>query len=187
MFRDDSKMNYGRYSRQYSDGHRERGPYHGRRHAYLGDTQHEPGQVYRRQHSREYGRSGGEAGTRESRYDEMYDISNYTAQPRSEEYGLPRSAENDLDTVSYYPRPGEGPYAGRERHYRYNMGYNPNYDNPEEGDRYRDFDSRGNYGYRHDASYGNEDAFRDFGDDRYGVGERVNRVGDRIYGHYWNR
>lgn len=183
--RDEREMNYGNYSRHYNHGEHERGPFHGRRHSFLGDTQHEPGQNYRRQQSREYGRRGGDAGMREERYDQMYDISNYTAQPRSEEYGLPRSAENDLNTFGHYPRAGEGPYAGQQRNYRYNMGYNPNYDNPEEGDMYRSFDSRGNHGYRHDASYGNEDAFRDFGDDRYGIGERVNRVGDRNYGHFW--
>ncbi|GAB3196412.1 hypothetical protein ABID22_002926 [Pontibacter aydingkolensis] len=182
--RDNREMNYGSYSQQYSQGQRDSGPYQGRRHAYLGDTQHEPGQDYRRQQSREYGRRGGEVGMRDERYEQMYDISNYTAQPRSEEYGLPRSAENDLDTMGHFPRAGEGPYAGQQRHYSYNMGYNPNYDNPEEGDMYRSMDSRGNHGYRHDASYGNEDAFRDFEDDRYGIGERVNRVGDRYYGHF---
>lgn len=174
-------MNYGRFSQKYNQGERRQAPFEGRRHAYLGDTRHEPGQEYRLQQSREYGRRGGSANEEEDRYLQMYDISNYTAQPRPEEYGLPRSTENDLDAMGQYPRANEGPYAGRTQQYRYNMGYNPNYDNPEEGDMYRDFDSRGNHGYRHDASYGNEDAFRDFGDDRYGSG---NRPGNRYYGHF---
>lgn len=178
---DNSKMNYGRYSRQYEQGHTERGPFHGRRHAYLGDTQHEPGHIYRRQHSREYGRQGGSVGTRDDRYDEMYDISNYTAQPRHEEYGLPRGAENDLNTLGRYPGAGEGPYARQQPQYRYNMGYNPNYDNPEEGDMYRDFDSRGNHGYRHDASYGYADNMLDYEEEN----RLSDKVGNRIYGHFW--
>ncbi|MFD2515481.1 hypothetical protein ACFSRY_16530 [Pontibacter locisalis] len=180
--RNDRGTNYGSYSRRYNmEGEHNSGPFQGRRHAYLGDTRHEPGEDYRIQKSREYGRRGGRVGMDDLRYEQMYEISNYTDQPRHEDYGLPRSAENDLTDVGYFPYAQEGPYAGRERHYRYNMGYNPNYDNPEEGDRYRAFDSRGNHGYRHDASYGNEDRFIDFGNDRYGISDRI---GNRYYGHF---
>ena len=179
-------MNYGRFDHQYGQGEPSqhmRGRYRGRMDADLGDTRHEPRQNYRLQHSREYGRRGGEEGMREDRYLEMYDISNYTDQPRSMEYGLPMGAENDLDRVERFPYAqgyAEGPYGRRPRHYSYNMGTNPNYDNPEEGDRYRDFDSRGNHGYRHDAAYGNQDAFRDFGDDHYGSRDR----GNPYYGYF---
>lgn len=120
-----------------------------------------------------YGRHGGEQGKREDYYNEMYDISNYSGIPRDEDYGLPHGAENELMSIKPMPLQ-EGPYYGRQR-YNYNLGYNPNFDNPEEGDMYRDFDSRGNYGYRHDASYGNADEFRDFGDDHYGSQDRTNR------------
>ncbi len=174
--KDDRNRNYGDYSRNYrqhEDGYRQHGPYQGREHARLGDTRQEPGEHYRLQQSREYGRSGSREGTREDRYNEMYDISNYSDQPRSSEYGLPYGAENDLARIERFPY-GEGPYARQPRHYRYSQGYNPNYDNPEEGDRYRDFDSRGNHGFRHDPDYGNEDSFRDFGNDHYGSRDRGN-------------
>lgn len=180
--RDDREMNYGKFSRQYNEGNHGSGHFHGRRHTYLGDTRHEPGQEYRIQQSREYGRRGGAQGMREEQYSQMYDISNYSAQPRHEEYGLPRAAENDLNSIGHYPYASEGPYKGRQQHYSYTPGVNPNYDNPEERDMYRDFDSRGNHGYRHDASYGNENAFRDFGDDKYGLADKV---GNRYYGHFW--
>ena len=168
--RDERNRNYGDFSRNY--GHQEDrnwqgGPYQGRPHARLGDTRQEPGEHYRLQQSREYGRSGGREATREDRYNEMYDTANYSDQPRTTEYGLPYGAENDLERIERFPY-AEGPYARQPRHYRYSQGYNPNYDNPEEGDRYRDFDSRGNHGFRHDAGYGNEDSFRDFGNDHYG-------------------
>ncbi|WP_242919561.1 hypothetical protein [Pontibacter liquoris] len=176
---------YGDYNRQYRNNeqdHPNSGPYQGRRNAYLGDTRHEPGEHYRIQQSRQYGRSGGEAGTREDRYNEMYDISNYSDNPRSMEYGQRHgAAENDLDRIDYFPY-AEGPYGRAPRHYRYSEGYNPNYDNPEEGDMYRNFDSRGNHGYRHDASYGNEDEFRDFGNDHYGSRDQTNN-NDRNFGY----
>ena len=181
--RDDRNINYGDYSRSYNEheGHAwQEGPYHGREHARLGDTQHEPGENYRLQHSRNYSRSGGRAGAQEDRYNEMYDISNYSDQPRRSDYGLPHGAENDLDMVERFPY-GEGPYARQPLHYSYSQGYNANYDNPEEGDRYRDFDSRGNHGFRHDPGYGNEDSFRDFGNDHYGNRDRDN---NRSYGHF---
>lgn len=182
-------MHYGDYSRNYRnqehDYQRDRNsernsPYRGRTHANLGDTRSEPGEHYRLQHSRNYGQQGGRVGNRDDRYEEMYDISNYSDQPRSQEYGLYRGTENELERVERFPY-AEGPYAGRGRNYRYNMGYNPNYDNPEEGDRYRDFDSRGNHGYRHDASYGNQDAFREFGNDHFG---RRSRSDDPYYGYF---
>ncbi|CAM3849249.1 hypothetical protein POKO110462_22045 [Pontibacter korlensis] len=176
-------MHYGDFSRQYrQEGHDNHNHwrFHGREHAHLGDTRNEPGERYRIQHSDDYGRRGGPAGTREDAYNETYGISNYTDNPRSVDYGLPRGAENDLDYVGNFPY-NEGPYAGRPRHYAYNMGYNPNYDNPEEGDMYRDFDSRGNHGYRHDPGYGNMDQFRDFGDDHYGSRDKTD---NNYYGHF---
>ncbi|TPE46034.1 hypothetical protein [Pontibacter mangrovi] len=181
--RNERDRHYGDFSRSYRqeghDNHRH-WPHHGREHAHLGDTRHEPDEYYRLQQSREYGRAGGRAGTREDRYMEMYDTSNYTDQPRSADYGLPRSAENDLYDVERFPY-AEGPYARRGHHYRYQTGYNPNYDNPEEGDMYRNFDSRGNHGYRHDMSYGSGDQFRDFGNDHYGRREETR---GNYYGHF---
>ena len=184
--RDERDRHYGDFSRQYhQEGHGNRGYWrrHGREHAHAGDLRHEPSQDYRFQHSQEYGSRGGEAGTREDYYNEMYDISNYTDMPRSVDYGLPRGTENDLDMVERFPY-AEGPYGGQPRHYRYNTGYNPNYDNPEEGDMYRDFDSRGNHGYRHDASYGNQDEFREFGNDHYGRHDQSNQGYYGYFGGY---
>lgn len=173
---------YGDYNRHYNQGDenwQHSGHYQGQRHADLGDTRREQGQYYRMQQSETYGRRGGKQGTQEDHYMEMYDTSNYDGNPRNIDYGLPYGAENDLDDLRRYPL-SEGPYAQRE-HYRYSQGSNPNYDNPEEGDRYRDFDSRGNHGYRHDAGYGATDDFREFGDDRYG---RANQTGNMHYGHF---
>src|SRR5690606_16163714 len=102
---------------------------------------------------------------------------NYGGQPRPADYGLYHGTEDDLEAMrSMYPQ-AEGPY-GQRRKYNYTLGYNPNFDNPEEGDMYRDFDSRGNHGYRHDASYGNEDEFRDFGNDHYGNPNESKRFRD---------
>lgn len=160
---------YGDFSRNYRQegyGNHRHWRYHGREHAHLGDAQNEPGEYYRLQQSERYGWEGGPAGTREDYYKEMYDTSNYSDQPRFSDYGLPRGAESDLDSVGRFPY-AEGPYERQPRNYSYRHGYNPNYDNPEEGDRYRDFESRGNHGYRHDGSYGNEDRFREFGNDHY--------------------
>ena len=180
--RDDRNRNYGDYNQDYDQRMRsgwQEGRYQGPEHADLGDTRHEPGQHYRLQQSRAYGRSGGREGNREDRYNEMYDISNYSDQPRSYEYGLPYGAENDLDRVERLPY-GEGPYSRQPRHYRYSQGVNLNYDNPEEGDSYRDFDSRGNHGFRHDPGYGNQGEMRDFGNDHYGDPDRDN---NRYYGY----
>lgn len=184
--RDERDMHYGDFSHRYwqegHDNHR-RWRFHGREHAHLGDTRNEPGERYRIQQSQEYGRRGGPVGNREDYYNEMYDIANYTDQPRSVDYGLPHGSENDLKDVERFPY-AEGPYGRQRRHYRYSSNYNPNYDNPEEGDRYRNFDSRGNHGYRHDASYGTEDEFRDFGNDYYGRHDRTNRGYYGYFGGY---
>jgi hypothetical protein len=180
--RNDRGTNYGSFSRRYKlEGNHDSGPFQGRRHAYLGDTMHEPGKDYRVQNSREYRRRGGDSGMKDLPYEQMYDISNYSAQPRHEDYGLPRSSENDLNSIGHFPYAQEAPYEERQRHFHYNYGSNPNYDNPEEGDRYRNSDSRGNHGYRHDASYGNDDSFLDFREDQYGISERI---GNRYYGHF---
>ncbi|GAB3815948.1 hypothetical protein [Pontibacter rugosus] len=128
----------------------------------------------------EFRQQGRHVGNHEDSYNEMYDTSNYADQPRPIEYGLPHAAENELDRVDYFPY-AEGPYAGRERHYSYKTGYNANYDNPEEGDRYRDFDSRGNHGFRHDPGYGNEDSMREFANDHYGDRSRTS---NRNYGYF---
>lgn len=176
------EQSYGDYNRHYSqdeDNWQARGRYGGQEHADLGDTRREQGQYYRMQQSEEYGRRGGDQGTRDDYYMRMYDISNYDGHPRTIDYGLPYGSENDLDDLREYPL-SEGPYAHREQ-YRYIQGYNPNYDNPEEGDRYRDFDSRGNHGFRHDPGYGSTDEFREFGDDHYG---RRNQAGDMHYGYF---
>jgi hypothetical protein len=167
--RDNREQNYGNFSREYEQEHpssqERRFEEHdsGRRYENRGS-----GQRYRPQQSHEFGRRGGEQGMREDYYNTMYDISNYTAVPRADDYGLPYGSENDLDQVRRgNPFHGD-PDAFERTRYRYSSGYNPNYDNPEEGDMYRNFDSRGNFGYRHDPSYGTADEFRDFGDDHYG-------------------
>lgn len=185
--RQDRDMHYGNFERDYNREH-DTGRYgHGYSHQnrQYNRSEHEPGEQYRMRQSPEYGRRGGNPGTREDHYNEMYDIANYSGMPRGEEYGLPYGTENDL--MSQRPMPlNEGPYY-QPRRYNFTTGYNPNYDNPEEGDMYRNFDSRGNHGYRHDASYGNEDEFRDFGNDHYGSYDRTNRVSDdrgRDYNRY---
>ncbi len=161
-------MNYGNFSRNYrNDDAPFSGPYNAREHARLGDTRNEPGEHYRVQQSKAYGQRGGNEGTREDRYSQMYDTPNYSDQPRYSDYGLPYGVENDLKEIGHFPY-GEGPYAQQPRNYSYKQGYNANYDNPVEGDRYRDFNSRGNHGYRHGNGYGNEDSFREFGNDRFG-------------------
>jgi hypothetical protein len=148
--------------------HEYRDPYH--------DNSQDSGNRYRSQESPDFSREPdyySRKDTREDYYNLMYDTANYSGMPREEEYGLPYGTENDLDNIRSMQGPQEGPYS-RQRHYSYNYGYNPNYDNPEEGDKYRDFDSRGNHGYRHDASYGTDDSFRDFGNDHYGNSDRSN-------------
>jgi hypothetical protein len=181
--RDERDKNYGNFNREFRQGgqsRRNNWHYQGRENASLGDTRNQPGQNYRLQQSQEYGRRGGPEGAREDRYYQMYDISNYSDQPRTTEYGLPYGSENDLTDIERFPY-SEGPYASQPRHYSYEMGYNANFDNPEEGDRYRDFDSRGNHGYRHDPGYGNEGSFREFGDDHFGDRNRGNNP---YYGHF---
>lgn len=118
----------------------------------------------------------------EDHYNAMYETSNYYATPRSAEYGLQNGSESNLDSIDHFSRP-DWIYNERRTPYRYNMGYNPNFDNPAEGDQYRNFDSRGNHGFRHDAAYGHEDEFRDFGNDHYGsrnsANQDYNRYNDR--------
>ncbi|WP_242928335.1 hypothetical protein [Pontibacter vulgaris] len=148
---------------------RHRGEYEGER-GYLQDGDRmERG--YRMPPSYE-GRGDSRGGSREDYLNTMYESSNVYGMPRHEDYGLPHGAENDVNRIHFYPL-DEGPYGHQRSHYRYSMGYDPNLDNPEEGDRYRNFDSRGNHGYRHDASYGHEDEFRDFGNDHYGPSDRT--------------
>ncbi|MCJ8167372.1 hypothetical protein MKJ04_21200 [Pontibacter sp. E15-1] len=168
--KNERSTNYGEYNRNYRnqiENDPQQRQFQAQEHAQLGDTRNEPGEYYRIQQSREFGSSGGMQGNREDRYNQMYDTANYSDHPRSSDYGLPYGVENDLDQVGHFPY-SEGPYTREPRSYRYTQGYNPNYDNPEEGDRYRDFDSRGNHGFRHEGSYGNQDSFREFGNDRFG-------------------
>lgn len=172
--RRDNDMHYGNFEDRYNQEHGSERYGQGYSHRNRpGRRQHEAGEQYRMQQSPEYGRSGGEPGSREDYYNEMYDIANYSGMPRGDDYGLPHGSENDLMSIKPMPLQ-EGPYF-QHRRYNYSYGYNPNFDNPEEGDMYRNFDSRGNYGYRHDASYGNVDEFRDFGNDHYGSQDRTNR------------
>ena len=142
----------------------------------------EPGEKYRSPQNQDNRRRGDYQATREDYYNQMYDIANYSGMPRDEDYGLRNGPEDELMNMKPMPLQ-EGPY-NRHRHYNYSLGYNPNFDNPEEGDMHRNFDSRGNHGYRHDASYGNEDEFRDFGNDRYGSNDYSNRPSDDRYSGY---
>lgn len=151
--------------------------FYGRQESYRRDITSEPDR-YRPQRELGYDIIGGDGDVSHNpnRYKAMYDTANYSDEPRSFDYGLPHGAESsNLDRVERFPDDYE------PRNYRYSEGYNPNYDNPEEGDRYRNFDSRGNHGFRHDAAYGNQDEFRDFGNDHYGRRDRTNN--DRNYGY----
>ncbi|NEM97817.1 hypothetical protein [Pontibacter burrus] len=170
--RERDNRNYGSYNDRYrssdNDNRNERNNFD-RRQDY-----DERGSRYRMEQDQNYRQRGNYQGTQEDYYNQMYDISNYSGAVRDDDYGLPHGSENELMSIKPMPLQ-EGPYYGRRR-YNYNLGYNPNFDNPEEGDMYRDFDSRGNHGYRHDASYGNVDEFRDFGNDHYGSYDRTNRA-----------
>jgi hypothetical protein len=178
--RDNREQHYGDFSQNYEQEH-PRNQHSGyerqnrNRHAESSGA----GQRYRAmQDNREERPRGDYRGTREDYYNTTYETNNYTGVPRAEEYGLPYGTENDLGRVSRGNPQFADPDSFDRTRYRYSTGYNPNYDNPEEGDLYRNFDTRGNHGYRHDASYGNADEFRDFGDDHYGSRDRSNR-GDR--------
>ena len=161
---------YGQYSRNYDSKHHrnqnEMGQWHRNRDELIrGDAE---GYVEPHYRSEEYDRKPTGNYSREDYYQAMYDISNYDAIPRKENYGVVAGGREGYgDKIRHYPLEGD-PYREERTHMRYSMGYNPNYDNPEEGDAYRSFDSRGNHGFRHDASYGNSNEFRDFGNDRYG-------------------
>ncbi|MCC9135975.1 hypothetical protein ACFSKU_16010 [Pontibacter silvestris] len=181
--RNDRNSNYGEFSRRFQDQNPQ-----SRDHNFRGndsergrwtDRNRDREEPYRIQKSQQYGQRGGERGMREDYYNQMYDTTNYTGVPREENYGLPYGSENDLDTIRKFPY-SEGPYANRTTRYSYSQGYNPNYDNPEEGDMYRDFDSRGNHGYRHDMGYGSVNDFREFGNDHNGLDDRS----DNYYGYF---
>lgn len=162
-------MNYGNRRHDYNHENDRR----------YNPNEHVVGSRYRMQQEQDnwqqcrYRQEGNYRPTEEDYYNEMYDIANYSGQPRHEEYGLYHGTDDELESIKPMPLQ-EGPYYGRQR-YNYSLGYNPNFDNPEEGDMYRNFDSRGNHGFRHDASYGNVDEFRDFGNDHYGSYDRTNR------------
>ncbi|SIT82348.1 hypothetical protein [Pontibacter indicus] len=141
-----------------------------RRPEYEGD-----GRRYRARYEESGMREGDYRGSMEDFYNTTYETNTYSGVPRHEEYGLPHGPENDLGRVSRGNPQFYNPDSFERTRYRYSTGYNPNYDNPEEGDLYRNFDSRGNHGYRHDASYGNADEFRDFGDDHYGTSRESGR------------
>ncbi|MCC9167498.1 hypothetical protein [Pontibacter harenae] len=193
--RDRMYSSYGSYNRQYEQGDNNgrqygRGDERGRQPQYRQDREDWPGdrdntrrqspESRRYEQSRQQAMRGQDDGYRNDYYNVMYDTSNYYATPRGVDYGLPYGAENDLDKTDHYAHP-DWVYGDRRTPYRYSMGYNPNYDNPAEGDLYRDFDSRGNHGFRHDAGYGNEDEFREFGNDRFG---RPNHTENGYYGHF---
>lgn len=135
----------------------------------------ERGQRYRARGEQPDRYRGDYRGSMEDFYNTTYEVNNYSGVPRHDEYGLPHGSENDLGRGSRGNPQFYNPDSFERTRYRYSTGYNPNYDNPEEGDLYRDFNSRGNHGYRHDASYGNADEFRDFGDDHYGSPDRSGR------------
>lgn len=141
-----------------------------RRPEYEGD-----GRRYRARYEESGMREGDYRGSMEDFYNTTYETNTYSGVPRHEEYGLPHGPENDLGHVSRGNPQFYNPDSFERTRYRYSTGYNPNYDNPEEGDLYRNFDSRGNHGYRHDASYGTADEFRDFGDDHYGASRESGR------------
>lgn len=160
-YREDQDDTYNRYNQDNNQRYQSR------------DRYQEQGQQYGRQQYPGSSRGGNEQGSHDDYYNQMYDISNYSGIPRADDYGLPHGTESELQSIKPMPLQ-QGPYYGRQR-FNYTLGYNPNFDNPEEGDMYRNFDSRGNHGYRHDASYGNQDEFRDFGNDRYGDYDRTYR------------
>ncbi|MBB6610047.1 hypothetical protein H7F15_03270 [Pontibacter sp. Tf4] len=168
------EMNYRDNDRHYSRGNN----YNQYNEPYR-RSEHEPGDRYRAPQDRDdwqqgrHRQEGNYHATQDDYYNAMYDIANYSGQPRHQDYGLYHGTDDELESIKPMPLQ-EGPYYGRQR-YNYSLGYNPNYDNPEEGDMYRNFDSRGNHGYRHDASYGSVDEFRDFGDDHYGSSDYTNR------------
>ncbi|TXK26982.1 hypothetical protein FVR03_21380 [Pontibacter qinzhouensis] len=178
--RDENFGDYGRNNHNHQ--HRRASPQFGYgNNEYRTDRGPEEESHYRRHPQNHNGRRehfGDYRRTQDDFYNRMYDTSNYNAMPRYEDYGRPIGRGDDIgDQVHHFPMQDES-YWEEERHLRYNMGYNPNYDNPEEGDSYRNFDSRGNHGYRHDASYGHADEFRDFGNDHYGrSGGRNNQSG----------
>lgn len=180
-------MNYGSYNDRFRRGDNDNR--YERENQYRQDYDNR-GQRYRMDQNRDqdynqnYRQRGTYQPTQDDYYNQMYDISNYSGVARDEDYGLPHGSEDELMNIKPMPLQ-EGPYYGRRR-YNYSLGYNPNFDNPEEGDMYRDFDSRGNHGYRHDASYGNADEFRDFGNDHYGSYDRSNRS-DFDEGDRYNR
>ncbi|QCR22620.1 hypothetical protein [Pontibacter sp. SGAir0037] len=165
----DREMNYGNFNQRRRD-HQDDDRYRDNR--WIRDNCNSRDREDRfRVDSEDYSNSDQRRNSREDYYQTMYETTNYSGVPRRENYGLPYGSENDVDRIDYYSRT-EGPYRQERHHFHYNMGNNPNYDNPEEGDRYRDFDSRGNHGFRHDAAYGSTDEFRDFGDDTYGRDRR---------------
>jgi len=187
--RNNRKEEYNNYNRR---------DFNGRSNNYNDDYSYDRQESYRRDRNDEseryrpqrepgYERIGGngDVSNNPNRYKAMYDTANYSDEPRNFDYGLPHGTEsNDLDRVERFP---DSYRDYQPRHYRYSEGYNPNYDNPEEGDRYRDFDSRGNHGFRHDASYGNQDEFRDFSNDHYGSRDRTNSDRNDGYMGGYNR
>lgn len=169
-------QNYGDFSRQYGNEY----PHEQHRRTEQRGWGRRPeeegaGRQYRARHDDTQRYEGNYRESRDDYYKTMYDTSNYTGVPRHDDYGLPHGPENDLWRVSRGNPQFHDPDSFDRTRYRYSAGYNPNYDNPEEGDLYRDFDSRGNHGFRHDASYGNADEFRDFGDDHYGSRDQTGR------------
>ena len=173
--RDYRDQNYNHYDRHEGEYPRQQ-YYRNERHEWGRKPEEQAeGRRYRASHEENSRMPEGDyRGSREDYYNTTYTVNNYSGVPRHDEYGLPHGSENDLGRVSRGNPQFYNPDSFERTRYRYSTGYNPNYDNPEEGDLYRDFDSRGNHGYRHDASYGNADEFRDFGDDHYGARDQSN-------------
>ncbi|PVY40187.1 hypothetical protein [Pontibacter virosus] len=175
--RDYRDQHYDDFNRQYEQEHPRQQYYRNERQNWERRRPEDEGagQQYRARYEEPRMREGNYRGDMEDYYNTTYDTNNYSGVPRHEEYGLPHGSENDLGRVSRGNPQFYNPDSFERTRYRYSTGYNPNYDNPEEGDLYRDFDSRGNHGFRHDASYGNADEFRDFGDDHYGSRDQSGR------------
>lgn len=179
--RNDREENYNSYNRRNFNGRNNNNKddrFYGGQESYRRDMNDEPDRFY----PPEPGYDRLDVSHNPNRYKVMYDTANYSDEPRTFDYGLPYGTEsNDLEKIGRFPYAG-GPYDPYQpRRYRYSEGYNPNYDNPEEGGRYRDFDSRGNHGFRHDAAYGNEGELGGFSDDNYG--SRNRNENDRNYGY----
>ncbi|MDX5345942.1 MAG: hypothetical protein LPK19_01735 [Hymenobacteraceae bacterium] len=97
----------------------------------------------------------------------LYETTNYDGIPNRSDYGRRHPNQEYGHNVEPYPETRE--WYSRIDHDNYHTyhGYDPNYDDPTEGYRYRNWDVRGNYGYRHDPSYGHSDSMLGYDDNVY--------------------